>query len=140
MFLCTTSVCLLNTSMGSDSHNSLGGLFYCLTTLSVKTFFPISSLNLPYLPVDSAEILPLFSKHITLQHSHPFPQTSPEIWDWEGQMRNQENARNLTKVLSTVPNYCICNFCPQANTSKNVMETRLGSPQQQTRKLGSFLS
>jgi len=36
-----------NTSRDGDSTNSLGSPFCCLTTLSVKKFFLISSLNLP---------------------------------------------------------------------------------------------
>ena len=38
----------LNTSRDGESTASLGSLFQCLTTLSVKTFFLISSLNLPW--------------------------------------------------------------------------------------------
>jgi len=37
----------LNTSRDGDSTTSLGSLFQCLTTLSVKKFFLISNLNLP---------------------------------------------------------------------------------------------
>jgi len=37
----------LNTSRDSDSTTSLGSLFQCLTTLSIKKFFQISNLNLP---------------------------------------------------------------------------------------------
>ncbi|KAK4830521.1 hypothetical protein QYF61_011500 [Mycteria americana] len=47
MSLSTTSTRLLNTSGDCDSTTSLGSLFQCLITLSVKKFFLISSLNLP---------------------------------------------------------------------------------------------
>ena len=49
MFLSTTSKRFLNTSRDGDSTTSLGILFQCLTTLSVKKFFLISNLNLPWL-------------------------------------------------------------------------------------------
>ena len=48
MPLSATSTCLLNTSRDGDSTTSLGSLFQCWTTLSVKKFFLISSLNLPW--------------------------------------------------------------------------------------------
>ncbi|KAK4829075.1 hypothetical protein QYF61_002019, partial [Mycteria americana] len=48
MSLSTTSTHLLNTSRDGDSTTSLGSLLQCLTTLSVKTFFLISNLNLPW--------------------------------------------------------------------------------------------
>jgi len=44
----TTSKWFLNTSRDGDSTTSLGSLFQCLTTLSVKKFFLISNLNLPW--------------------------------------------------------------------------------------------
>ena len=47
MSLSTTSKRFLNTSRDGDSTTSLGSLSQCLTTLSVKKFFPISNLNLP---------------------------------------------------------------------------------------------
>ena len=37
----------LNVSRDGSSTTSLGNLFYCFTTLMVKNFFLISSLNLP---------------------------------------------------------------------------------------------
>ena len=43
-----TSTRFLNTPRDGDSTTSLGSLFQCLTTLSVKKFFLISSLNLPW--------------------------------------------------------------------------------------------
>ncbi|KAK4831110.1 LOW QUALITY PROTEIN: hypothetical protein QYF61_015413 [Mycteria americana] len=43
-----TSTRLLNTSRDGDSTTSLGSLFQCLITLSVKKNFLISSLNLPW--------------------------------------------------------------------------------------------
>ena len=48
MSLSTTSTCLLNTSRDGDSTTSLGSLSNDLTTLSVKKFFLISNLNLPW--------------------------------------------------------------------------------------------
>jgi len=48
MSLSATSTCLLNISRGCDSTTSLGSLSQCLTTLSVKKFFLISNLNLPW--------------------------------------------------------------------------------------------
>ncbi|KAK4830710.1 hypothetical protein QYF61_012970 [Mycteria americana] len=48
LFLGTTSTYLLNTSRDGDSTTSLGSLFQCLITLSVKKFSLISSLNLPW--------------------------------------------------------------------------------------------
>ena len=48
MSLSTTSKQFLNTSRDGNSTTSLGTLFQCLTTLSVKTFFLISNLNLPW--------------------------------------------------------------------------------------------
>jgi len=47
MSLSTTSKRFLNTSRDGDSTTSLGSLFQCLTTLSVKKCFLISRLNLP---------------------------------------------------------------------------------------------
>ena len=44
----TTSTWLLNASRDGDPTASLGSLFQCLITLSVKKFFLISSLNLPW--------------------------------------------------------------------------------------------
>ena len=43
-----TSTRFLNTSRDGDSTTALGSLFQCLTTLSVKKFFLISNLNLPW--------------------------------------------------------------------------------------------
>ena len=48
MSLSTTSKQFLNTSRDGDSTTSLRSLFQCLTTLSVKKFFLISNLNLPW--------------------------------------------------------------------------------------------
>ncbi|KAK4824710.1 LOW QUALITY PROTEIN: hypothetical protein QYF61_017936 [Mycteria americana] len=48
MSLSTSSKRLLNTSRDGDSTTSLGSLFQCLITLSVKKNFLISSLNLPW--------------------------------------------------------------------------------------------
>ncbi|NXX20447.1 AGRG1 protein, partial [Podargus strigoides] len=48
MSLSTSSTHLLNTSRDGDSPTALGSLFQCLTTLSVKIFFLISSLPAPY--------------------------------------------------------------------------------------------
>jgi len=42
-----TSICFLNPSRDGDSTTALGSLFQCLTSLSLKKFFLISSLNLP---------------------------------------------------------------------------------------------
>jgi len=46
MPLSTTSMCLLNTSRDGDSATSLGSLFQCSITLSVKKFFLMTDLNL----------------------------------------------------------------------------------------------
>ena len=43
-----TSTGFLNTSRDGNSTTSLSSLFQCLTTLSVKKFFLISNLNLPW--------------------------------------------------------------------------------------------
>ena len=43
------STCFSNTSRDGDSTTSLGSLFQCLTTLSLKNFFLISNLNLTQL-------------------------------------------------------------------------------------------
>jgi len=48
MSLSTTSKWFLNTSRDGGLTTSLGSLFQCLTTLSVKKFFQISNLNLPW--------------------------------------------------------------------------------------------
>ncbi|KAK4828611.1 hypothetical protein QYF61_000063 [Mycteria americana] len=48
MSLSTSSKRLLNTSRDGDSTTSLGSLFQCLITPSVKKNFLISSLNLPW--------------------------------------------------------------------------------------------
>jgi len=48
MSLSTTSKRFLNTSRDGDSTTSLGSLFQCLTTLSVKKCFLMSNLNLPW--------------------------------------------------------------------------------------------
>ena len=48
MSLSTTSKRFLNASKDGDSTTSLGSLFQCLTILSVKKFFLISNLNLPW--------------------------------------------------------------------------------------------
>ena len=47
MTLSTTSKWFLKTSRDGDSTTSLGSLFQCLATLSVKKFFLITNLNLP---------------------------------------------------------------------------------------------
>ena len=51
MSLSTTSKWFLNTPRDGDSTTTLGSPFQCLTTLSIKKFFLISSLNLPWLEV-----------------------------------------------------------------------------------------
>ena len=43
----TTSKWFLNTSGDGDSTTSMGSLFQCLTTLSVKKFFLLYNINLP---------------------------------------------------------------------------------------------
>ena len=43
-----TPKCFLNTSRDGDSTTSLGSLFQCQTTLSVKKFFITASLNLSW--------------------------------------------------------------------------------------------
>jgi len=48
--LSTTAKWFLSTSRDGDSTTSLGSLFQCLTTLSVKKFLLISSLNSLNLP------------------------------------------------------------------------------------------
>jgi len=48
MFLSTTSTRLVNTSKDGDATTSLGSLFQCMINLLMKTFFIISSLNLPW--------------------------------------------------------------------------------------------
>lgn len=48
MSISATSIHLLNTFRGGDSTTSLGSLFQCLATSSVKKFFLIPSLNLPW--------------------------------------------------------------------------------------------
>ena len=48
MSLSTTSKRFLNTSRDGDSTTSLESLFQCLTTLSVKKFFLIFNLKLPW--------------------------------------------------------------------------------------------
>ena len=48
MALSTTSKWFLSTFRDGDSTTSLGSLFHCLTTLSVKKCFLISHLNLPW--------------------------------------------------------------------------------------------
>ncbi|KAK4823265.1 hypothetical protein QYF61_000232, partial [Mycteria americana] len=48
MSLSATSTRLLNTSKDGNSTTSLGSLFQCLRTLSVKKIFLISNLNLPW--------------------------------------------------------------------------------------------
>ena len=48
VFKYNTSKQFLNTSRDGDSNTSLRSLFQCLTTLSVKKFFVISNLNLPF--------------------------------------------------------------------------------------------
>jgi len=48
MSLSTTPKGFINTSRDGDSTTSLGSLFQCLTTLSVKKFFLISNLSLPW--------------------------------------------------------------------------------------------
>jgi len=49
MSLSSTSKCFLNTFRDGGSTTPLGSLFQCLTTLSVKKFFLIFNLNLPWL-------------------------------------------------------------------------------------------
>ena len=52
-----TSTHFLNTYRDGDSTASLGSLFQCLTTLSVKKFFLISSLNLPWCSLRSLPLI-----------------------------------------------------------------------------------
>lgn len=48
LFSLSTFTRLLNTSRHGDSTTSLGRLFQCLTTLSVRKFFQKSNLNFPW--------------------------------------------------------------------------------------------
>ena len=57
-----TSTHFFNTSRDGHSTTSLGSLFQCLTTLSVKKFFPIPNLNLPW------------------HNLRPFPQERARSW------------------------------------------------------------
>ena len=63
------STCFLNTSRDGDSTTSLGSLFQCLTTLSVKKFFLIYSLNLPW---RNLRLLPLVLLLVT-REKRPTP-------------------------------------------------------------------
>lgn len=50
MFLITTSTCFLNVSKDGDSTVSMGSLFHCFTTYSVKNIFLISTLTPTFPP------------------------------------------------------------------------------------------
>jgi len=91
----TTSPLFLNPSRDGDSTTALGSLVQCLTTLSVKTFFLISTLNLPWcclrpLPL----VLPLVSwgrRHVLHYLNHLFQESALNsgsasdvliVWPW----------------------------------------------------------
>ncbi|KAK4826388.1 hypothetical protein QYF61_008059, partial [Mycteria americana] len=59
MSLSTSSKHLLNTSRDGDSTTSLGSLFQCLITLSVKKNFLISSLNVPLVQLEAISFCPI---------------------------------------------------------------------------------
>jgi len=59
MSLSTRPTCYLNTSRDGDSTTSLGSLFQCLTTLSVKKFFLISNLKLPLVQLEVISSCPI---------------------------------------------------------------------------------
>ena len=72
MSLSTTSKWFLNTSMDGDSTTSLGSLFQCLTTLSVKKCFLISNLNLlPLAQLKAISCLPVTC--------HQWEETNPAL-------------------------------------------------------------
>ena len=56
-----TSTCLLNTSRDGDSTTSLGSLFQCLTTLSVKKFFPNIQSEPPLMQLEAIASCPVGS-------------------------------------------------------------------------------
>ena len=64
----TTSTRFFNTSRDGDSTTSLGSLFQCLTTVSVKKFFLISNLNFPW---HNLRPLPLILSLVTWDHRPP---------------------------------------------------------------------
>ncbi|KAK4833077.1 hypothetical protein QYF61_027739 [Mycteria americana] len=68
MSISTSSKRLLNTSRDGDSTTSLGSLFQCLITLSVKKNFLISSLNLPW---RNLRPFPLVLSLVQAISSHP---------------------------------------------------------------------
>jgi len=79
-----TSTRVVNPSRDGDPTTSLGSLFQCLTTLSVKTFFLISNLNLPR---RSLRPLPLVLSLVTWERRPapasrrpPFRLLPPRTW------------------------------------------------------------
>jgi len=52
----------LNTLRDGDLATSLGSLFQCLTTLSVKKFFLMSNLNLPLAQLEAISPHPVTSE------------------------------------------------------------------------------
>ena len=61
------STCLLNTSRDGDSTTSLGSLFQCLTTLSVKKFFLTIQSKRPLVQLEAVSVL---SKRPVLRDEH----------------------------------------------------------------------
>ena len=86
-----TSTRFFNTSRDGDSTTSLGSLFQCLTTLSVKKFFWRSNLNLPWC---NSTPCPLFLSPVTWKKLHCsspvshgrhhalLPFLVPRTWQW----------------------------------------------------------
>ena len=78
-YICPLSLNALN---DVDSTISLSSLFQCTTTLSEKTFFPISNLNLLWHNLSS---LPLVLLQVLILNLNPTEQTQPECpRGWHG--------------------------------------------------------
>jgi len=76
MSLSSAPIHLLNTSRDGASTTSLGSLFQCFTTLSVKKFFLISNLNLPWCNLRPFPLLTTTSFQVAVEGDKVSPQTA----------------------------------------------------------------
>ncbi|KAK4824211.1 hypothetical protein QYF61_012125 [Mycteria americana] len=105
MSLSTTSTRLLNISRDGDSTTSLGSLFPCWTTLSMKTFFLISSLNLPW---RNLRPFPLVLSLAAVESD----EVSPQPPFLQAQQPQVPQPLPISLVLQTLPQLC----CPSLDT------------------------
>ena len=115
MSLNTTSKGFLTTSR-DDSTTTLGSLFQCLTTLSVKKFFLISNLNILWQYHDNHIIsIPAVSFCKTLngiavskmKHSFPILSLYGTSWKEDWKMSNWSWKKD-TELATPSPPHCFC--------------------------------